>query len=302
MARNSLDTVLRYLRRMALTGDAAHLLEQYASHGDEAAFERLVSLNGPMVLGLCRRLLRHEQDAEDAFQATFLTLARKAATISKKESVSSWLYKVAYRVACQARPRQLTNRMTVLDRVGAKTDRDVGDLRRGLDEEIAGLTETYRLPVVLCYLQGKTVDEAARLLGCPTGTVSSRLARAKEQLRHGLTRRGWTLSMAAVTATLSDKALAATLPAGLVRSTIACVANAGGLPARVMALSQGALHMLWVDKLKMAAGVVLAIVLAGTGTGLVVRQTWARGEEGRLVGKELAGSPAKVFAAPSPRT
>src|SRR5262245_36857157 len=100
MARNSLDTMLRYLRRVTLTGDDAHLLERYTSHGDEPAFARLVSLNGPMVLGLCRRLSGHDQDAEDAFQATFLTLARKAATISKKESLPSWLYKVAYRVAC----------------------------------------------------------------------------------------------------------------------------------------------------------------------------------------------------------
>src|SRR5438552_6955779 len=99
MARNSLESVLKYLRRVAVAGDDAHLLERFAQQGDEAAFERLVVLHGPMVLGLCRRLLRHEQDAEDAFQATFLTLARKAGSIRNNESVPSWLYKVAFRVA-----------------------------------------------------------------------------------------------------------------------------------------------------------------------------------------------------------
>jgi hypothetical protein len=123
------------------------------------------------------------------------------------------------------------------------------------------------------------------------------LARAKKQLRHGLTRRDWALSTAAVVATLGDKTLAATLPAGLVHSTVACVANAGDLSARVLALSQGALHMLWLNKLKMAAGVVVAIVLVGTGTGLVVRETWARGREGRLGVNQLVGSPAKGSAA-----
>ena len=102
MAKNALDSVLHYLRRMALTGSDARLLERFAREGDEAAFERLVVLHGPMVFGLCRRLLHHEQDAEDAFQATFLTLAKKARSISNKESLPSWLYKVAYRVACQA--------------------------------------------------------------------------------------------------------------------------------------------------------------------------------------------------------
>src|SRR2546427_10922737 len=103
MSKTSLDSVLKYLRRVALTGHGgandAHLLERFARQGDEAAFERLVFLHGPMVLGLCQRLLRHEQHVENAFQATFLTLARKAGPISNKESLASWLYKVAYRVA-----------------------------------------------------------------------------------------------------------------------------------------------------------------------------------------------------------
>src|SRR2546430_826439 len=148
MSKKSLDSVLQYLRRVALTGhgDDAHLLERFARNGDEAAFERLVMLHGPMVLGLCQRLLRHEQDAEDAFQATFLTLARKAGTIGKKESIASWLYKVAYRVACRARAKVpiLTSHSAIMDeRPAPDVEADViwRDLRPVLDQEIARLPE-----------------------------------------------------------------------------------------------------------------------------------------------------------------
>jgi RNA polymerase sigma factor (sigma-70 family) len=289
MAKNALDSVLRYLRRIAVSGDDARLLEQFACHGDEGAFERLVVLHGPMVLGLCRRLLRHEQDAEDAFQATFLTLARKAATIKKQESLPSWLYKVAYRAACQARRRDLTNRMSVLSRVAAKTESDAAELHGVLDEEIAGLAEVYRRPIVLCYLQGKTHEEAARLLGWPRGTVATRLARAKEQLRHRLTRRGWRFSAAAIALALGDKALAATLPVGLVKATAACLSETGGASPKVVALTEGVLRMLWFNKLKMVAGVLLAVVVAGTGVGLVLLQTWAeaaQAEQGQETRKQ----------------
>jgi RNA polymerase sigma factor (sigma-70 family) len=228
-----------------------------------------------MVLGLCRRLLRHDQDAEDAFQATFLTLARKAATISKKEALPSWLYKVAYRVAGQLRRREVTNHMAVLGKIGGKTEGNLAELRGILDEEIASLPEAYRRPILLCHLQGKTVEEAARLLSWPRGTVASRLARAKEQLRRRLTRRGWVVSTAAVAAGLSDQALAVPVAPGLVRSTMAYVSKAGGPFTKVLALSDGVLRMLWLNKLKMTAGAVLALVLAGTGVGLVVRQARA---------------------------
>jgi RNA polymerase sigma factor (sigma-70 family) len=234
MAKKSLDLVMQYLRRVAMTGredgSDAHLLDRFAHHGDQVAFERLVMLHGPMVLGLCRRLLRHEQDAEDAFQATFLTMARKASTIGKKEALASWLYKVAYRVACRASrgaPHQ-TNRMAILGMTTAKCESGAlsHDLRGVLDTEIAGLPESYRRPIVLCYLQGKTNEEAALLLGCPRSTVATRLARAKELLRRRLTRRGCTLSVATLTTALTDKALAASLPPGwLDRPLLTCLEN-----------------------------------------------------------------------------
>jgi RNA polymerase sigma factor (sigma-70 family) len=279
------------------------LLDRFAHHGDEVAFERLVMLHGPMVLALCRRLLRHEQDAEDAFQGTFLTMARKASTIGNKEALASWLYKVAYRVACRASrgaPHQ-TNRMAILDVTTAKCESDAlsHDLRGVLDTEIAGLPESYRRPIVLCYLQGKTNEEAARLLGCPRSTVATRLARAKELLRRRLTRRGCTLSVATLTTALTDKTLAAPLPPALVASTLAYVsgksANTGALAAKVIALSDGVLHMMWLNKMKMAVGVVLAVVVTGAGIGLVVSETWAGGGEGRVAG-EPAGRAQKSAA------
>jgi RNA polymerase sigma factor (sigma-70 family) len=294
MSKKSLESVLQYLRRVVLTGGAndAHLLERFARYGDEAAFERLVLLHGPMVLGLCQRLLRHEQDAEDAFQATFLTLARKAGTISKEESLGSWLYKVAYRVAHRARggARETTNRMAILERAGENGEGDVRELRGVLDQEIAALPESYRRSILLCCFQGKTVEEAARRLGCPKATVATWLARGKEQLRRRLSRRGWTLSTGALATVLTDKALAVSLPPGLVGSTLAYLsgktANAGALSANVFALSEGVLRMLWLNKMKMVAGVVLALVLAGTGIGLIVRQTWAGGGDGQAGTKE----------------
>jgi hypothetical protein len=179
------------------------------------------------------------------------------------------------------------------------TKNEGNELRGVLDEEIAGLAERYRQPVVLCYLQGKTIEQAASLLACPAGTVAGRLARAKEQLQRRLTRRGWTLSAAAQATVLTDKALAAQLPAGLVASTVASAsgksANTGALAAKVIALSDGVLRMMWLNKMKMAAGVVLAVVLAGTGVGLVVRETRAGGGEGQV------GEPAARAQKPTPK-
>jgi RNA polymerase sigma factor (sigma-70 family) len=310
MPKNSLDSVLRYLRRVALTGhgDDARLLEKFARDRDEAAFEKLVLLHGPMILGLCRRLLRHDQDAEDAFQATFLTLARKANTIGKRESLASWLYKVAYRVACRARGRveEVTNRMAVLDQAGGHGDADVlgRELRGVLDEEMAGLQESYRRALLLCCFQGKSLEEAGRLLACPKATVATWLARGKEQLRRRLNRRGWALSTGVLATVLSDKALAVPLPPGLATATLACVfgksANTGALAAKVFALSDGVLRMMWLNKMKLAAGVVLAVLVAGTGAGLVLRQTWAGGGEEQAGALPVSnGPPAKSAKAES---
>src|SRR5262249_39477243 len=144
---------------------------------------------------LCQRILRDSHEAEDAFQATFLVLARKAGSIGKREAVASWLYKVAYRVALRLRARAARHGglEEVVDELPGRDvadDIDTRDLRPVLDEEIARLPEKYRAPLVLCYLQGHTNAEAAEQLRCPKGTILSRLARGRQRLRSRLARRG----------------------------------------------------------------------------------------------------------------
>ena len=192
MAAGQLRALLQHLRRIVgpqsggLTD--AQLLDRFVDEHDEAAFEVLVWRHGPMVLSVCRRILRHEQDAEDAFQATFLTLVRKARSIGKRQAVAGWLYKVAYRIALEA--KTLASKRHVHERQEAGTLEALAnqpgtestvwrDLRTVLDEEVNRLPEKYRTPLILCYFEGKTYEEAARELGCPKGTVSIRLMRAR---------------------------------------------------------------------------------------------------------------------------
>src|SRR5262249_52467297 len=202
MANESLDNAIRQLRRLALPqGDGglsdAQLLERFVTQRDEAAFEVLLWRHGPMVLNLCRRVLHEAHAAEDAFQATFLVFVRKAGAIGKRQAVGSWLYKVAYRVALQARvlARKQARRslptadMADLPQGGAGAgDLRWRDLRPLLDEEVNRLPEKYRGPIILCDLDGMTQAEAAQELGCPQGTVSVRLMRGRERLRSRLMR------------------------------------------------------------------------------------------------------------------
>ncbi len=285
MTQEPLHTLLHGLRRLADRSGAggltdAELLQRFVSRRDEAAFEVLVWRHGPMVLGVCRRLLRGRADAEDAFQATFLALVRKADSIGNGAAVGSWLYKVAYRVALAARAavdRHAAREQELLEEPPAGDTEEVlrRDLRAVLDEEIMGLPEKYRAVFVLCYLEGKTNEEAARQLGCPRGTVLSRLARARERLRRRLTRRGLAVPAGLLAATAAD-GLAA-LPAGLAGTTIRVVAPAAagtaaaGVSARVAALTEGVLRAMFLTRVKNVLTVVLAVALIGAGalvTGL----------------------------------
>ncbi|MCI0683287.1 MAG: RNA polymerase sigma factor [Gemmataceae bacterium] len=244
MATNRLSSVLqRLLHRVApaTPGEAhdADLLDRFVRSRDEAAFELLIWRHGPMVLGLCQRLLDSEQDVEDAFQATFLVLVRKARSIGKREALASWLYKVAHRIACRARPRGPALSHHVDELPAADTSADViwRDVRAHLDQELARLPEAYRRPMILCYLEGKTNDEAARALGWPKGTVATRLTRGRERLRRRLRRRGWTLSAAALASVLAEKALAGPLPAGWVHAAL------GGVRAYAAGPTAGTLQV-----------------------------------------------------------
>jgi RNA polymerase sigma factor (sigma-70 family) len=295
MPDGQLRTFLRCLRRVAChPGSAAptdgQLLERFLDQHDEAAFELLVWRHGRMVLNVCRRLLHHVEDAEDAFQATFLVFVRKAHAVSRREGVGSWLYKVAYRVALRAKAAAARRAMRETAAAAAPAvepgDGAVWrDLRPVLDEEINRLPDQYRAAVVLCYLEGKSHQEAARQLGCAEGTVASRLSRARDRLRGRLVRRGLVLSGAALTGVLVEYTLPAPVSAALVDTTVTAAtafaagqATAGGaVSAHSAALAEGVMRTMWLTKLKIAAAVLLAAGMIGIGAGGATYRTLAAG-------------------------
>jgi RNA polymerase sigma factor (sigma-70 family) len=286
MSTRQIVPAFRCLRRLLATPDAgstsdAQLLQRFVSQRDELAFELLVWRHGPMVYGVCRRVLRDEHDAEDAFQATLLVLARKAGSIGKRESVGSWLYKVAYRVALRARDgalRRARHERQVLQMPAVDDPHSAGgpawdELRPVLDEELNRLPEKHRAPVVLCYLEGLTNEEAARQLCCPVGTLKTRLAQARRLLGQQLSRRG--LALAAGLVAAEGAAVGEAPPAALVGATVRAAALAaagkvvvaGAVSAPVAILMEGALRAMMVTKLKGAVVLVaLGLAIAGAGT------------------------------------
>jgi RNA polymerase sigma-70 factor (ECF subfamily) len=255
------------------------LLHRFHAHRDEAAFEALVQRYGAMVLGVCRRVLDHSQDAEDAFQATFLVLVRKAGTISKPELLGNWLYGVAYRIARKARAMAARRRETERQAVPMSSDDpelDVAwrDMRTVLDKELQGLPEKYRAPLVLCYLQGMTNEEAARRLGWPTGSISYRLARAREMLKARMSRRQQAMPASMFGLVLAQTATSPAAPGALVHGTVHAgmgVAHgqaAGLVSPTVQALVDGTLRSMQAAKIRLVTiTVVLAVlgaILGGT--------------------------------------
>src|SRR5262245_28258587 len=201
MVTGELNGVLRRLRRWARPRDGggapdAELLGRYVERQDPAAFEALLVRHGPMVLGVCRRVLASAADAEDAFQATFLVLVRKAASVVPRGMVGNWLYGVAYRTATSAKAMNARRRAKerAAARPEAREEERWTDLRPVLDEEMSRLPEKYRVPVVLCDLEGRTRREAARQLGWPEGTLSTRLRAGRGLLARALGRRGLALA------------------------------------------------------------------------------------------------------------
>jgi RNA polymerase sigma factor (sigma-70 family) len=281
MADRPVSPVLRFLRALGPAGPDeeatdGQLLARFVRQRDEAAFVALFRRHGPMVWGVCRRALPDADTAEDAFQATFLVLLRKAGSVGRPESLASWLYAVACRTAARAkalraRRHAREGRRDAEPAAGATADPAWLDLRPLLDEELQALPPKYRAPLVLCYLEGKTYAEAARLLGWAEGTVSGRLARARDLLRGRLTRRGLALSAGCLATLLARDAPAAALPAGLAGSSLKAVlpAAAGGAAAspQVIALTKGVLRAMFLSQLKVAGTVLLAVTLLGAGAG-----------------------------------
>ena len=325
MARAGEGSVMRGFGRLFGAGTVSgltegQLLARFVKTRDEAAFEALVSRFGPMVLGVCRQSLSDSHAADDAFQATFLVLVRRAGSIRDGDRLGNWLYGVAVKVAKRARAdlaRKRTREQEVAAVAaeiaggnGQATDPDVGPL---LHEEIARLPSKYREPIVLCFLDGRTHDEAAEVLGWPIGTVKGRLARAKDLLRDRLGRRGVTASTAMLAATLS-KATEAAVPPLLLSQTVKAAmgiaaggAVAAGLAsAGALALSDGVIWTMTMTKWKLAAAGVIGLGLIASGASVYAQRGGdEQGEIGQTVPKlpvSKLGEPALEKTAVPPGT
>ncbi len=289
MATTKMDTVIRHLRRVMLRQDGAgwtdgQLLASFIDHKDEAAFEALVRRHGPMVFGVCRRLLHNHHDAEDAFQATFLVLARKASSVRPRERVANWLHGVALRTAMKAKAMTAKRRgrekqVTEMPEPEAVQQDQWRDLQPLLDQELNGLPENYRLPILLCDLEGKTIKDAAQQLGWPQGSVAGRLARGRKLLAKRLANRGVTLSAGSLAAVVAQNAVSAAVPTSLMSTTVkaAAVIAAGQaavarvVPAKVAILMEGVLKTMFMTKLKSLMPVTMAVlaIMVGVGVGLL---------------------------------
>jgi RNA polymerase sigma factor (sigma-70 family) len=262
------------------------LLERFSSRRDEEAFAQLVHRHGPLVLGVCRQILRHEQDAEDAFQAAFLVLSRKADSIRSAEALPNWLYGVAHRLATRMKAaawRRQTREGALVEPPLSEPGPggEAGDVGPILFEEIGRLPDKCRLAFILCYLEGKTNEQAAQQLGCPPGTVFSRLARARELLRLQLTRRGLALSSAALAAALVSlpgqasaavpQQLEATTVQEALRFSSGKLGSASNIPARVVDLATWGVRSLSRRGLQTAGALLVLVILMGSLGGLFLR-------------------------------
>jgi RNA polymerase sigma factor (sigma-70 family) len=316
MATAQMDTVIRHLRRAVLRQDGAgwtdgQLLASFIDQKDEAAFEALVRRHGPMVLGVCRRVLRNHHDAEDAFQATFLVLARKASSVRPRERLASWLHGVALRTsmkakAMTARRRGREKQVAEMPEPEAARQDQWRDLQPLLDQELNGLPENYRLPILLCDLGGKTIKEATRQLGWPQGTLAGRLARGRKLLAKRLANRGVVLSAGSLAAVVSQNAASADVPASLLSSTLKSAAViaagraavAGVVPAKVAILTEGVLKAMLLSKLKAAtAGLLLVALLIGA-AGAIYQTQAAEQPKGEQRNKTANVSTSQVVPSP----
>jgi RNA polymerase sigma factor (sigma-70 family) len=278
----TLRRLLRQLAASAVAAPDADLLGRFARHRDEEAFAALVARHGPMVLSACRRVLGDAHAAEDAFQATFLVLARKADSLRRPAALAGWLYGVAGRVARKARGRSSSSlaeapepadpRPDPLDRLTAR------ELLAVLEEEVQRLPQGQRLAVVLCCLEGLSQEEAALRLGCTAGAVKGRLERGRQRLHDRLLRRGLTLS-AALAAAEAARPASAAVPTALARAAALFGAGdavpAGAVSARAVSLAEGTVKAMTLNRAKIVAGLLLALGAAAGLAGLLFPPTAA---------------------------
>jgi len=281
-----ISAILRQLHSLMATprtkGQSdSHLLEQFVSRRDDVAFAGLLERHGPMVLGVCRRILHDEHRAEDAFQATFLVLVRKAVAIRKQESIASWLHGVALRIANRAKVEAARAAIPVHASCTVAADTcklaSCNESHAILDDELQRLPENYRLPLVLCYLEGLTRDEAAAQLGWTANKLRGNLERGRDRLRSQLLRRGVTLSAAASATLLTDTILAASIPPLLTVATLHAAARLAtgatlsscGISGPVIALTQGGLKMVASKKVSVVFALALVALIIGTGVSIL---------------------------------
>ncbi len=308
MATAPLGNVLHHLNQLAVAESArgqtdGQLLEHFARRQDATAFAALMQRHGRLVLGVCRHVLGHEQDAEDAFQATFLVLARHAAAVRNRNALAGWLHGVAYRTAMKAKraaARRRAHEKQAPPPPPASSEAACRELQVAVDEEVQRLPEKYRAPFVLCCLEGKGTAEAAEQLGWKVGTVSGRLSRARKLLLDRLAKRGITLSAALAVTALAAEVAPAAPPDGLAATTLgAALGDTGSLaqmrPA-VAALARGVSRSLFVAKVKTVAGVLLAGCLLAVGAGALAKPEPAPPAEPRTLPELVAALQALARA------
>jgi RNA polymerase sigma factor (sigma-70 family) len=311
MSSAQLGVVLQHLRRLTVIQGQGivpdqQLVEAFLTRRDEAAFAELVRRHGPMVLNVCRSVLHNGHDAEDVFQATFLVLAQKAASIRHREAVAGWLCGVAYHLATKAQVA-ITRRRAREDRTREPAvpdpllDMTVRELHQVLLEELQRLPEKYRLPLVLCYLEGRTQTEAARQLGWAKDILRGRLNRGRARLRARLMRRGLALTAGLFLSALTRGSAPAALPAGRVQAIAkavlaSAVGRGGGLVSEhVATLAAGAARSLFVPPGKVATLLVLVLGFVTVGAGL-----WAQRQLAAQAPAAAAAQPVDGPAAPAP--
>jgi RNA polymerase sigma factor (sigma-70 family) len=298
---NGMNTVIRQLRKMALRSGSAltdgQLLECFYARQDEASFEELVRRHGPLVLGVCRRVLGNYHDAEDAFQATFLVLALKGPSLHAQELVGNWLYGVAYRTALRARAmtarrQKHEQRPRKLASIEPPTNDCWQELLPILDRELDGLPERYRVAVVLCDLEGITRREAAKRLGLPEGTLSGRLTRAHRLLARRLAKYGFAPSVGALPMILAENAVSAHVSSSLTASAAQAAVlvsqgllMTGAVPAGLAALTNGVIKTMLLTKLKSFVAVAFVVLVSA---GVIVYGASASGPRQTRTGDDVA--------------
>jgi RNA polymerase sigma factor (sigma-70 family) len=319
MATSSITAVLRHLGRVLENGAGSgatdrELLERFARAPDEDAFALLLRRHGTVVWGVCRRVLGNDHDAEDSFQATFLVLARKAGAIRKKECLASWLHGVARRIALRARAdlarRRLHERRAQNMRTPSTSESSWRDIEGIIDEELGRLDEKYRVPLILCYWQGKTQAVAAQELGLPAGTVSWRLARARELLHQRLARRGVALPAGLLFSLVAENAAASAVPLLLIpRTTAAAMAFAGAatvgsVSSPAAALATDLLQSMSWGASKLGAMLIVALGIMSVGIAAISPGSSVKksADESSRVPMRFAQAAAKTAAQDRPRT